>query len=160
MEQAVVDEALAAYERVHEAFVSATEEEWAQLELTVTQLRALFVLARASPTTVSRLAAKLGTKLPSTSILVDRLVQAGLVERSSDPGDRRRVLLVASAQGIDLMRRLRRGNVELRQWLHALSPETLDGLTAGLRALGEVAAGRVRFSYLDDTAGGARSPGI
>lgn len=151
MQQGQVDEAVAAYERVHEAFVSATEEEWAQLDLTVKQLRALFVLARAGSIPVSGLAERLGTRLPSTSVLVDRLVHAGLVERSSDPEDRRRVLLVPTDQGFDLMKRLRQGSVELRGWLLALSPETLDGLTAGLRALGEVAAGRVRFPYLQQS---------
>lgn len=150
MGDGMVDEAVAAYERVHEAFVSATEVEWANLDLTVTQLRALFVLGRAGPIPVSRLAEGLGTRLSSTSVLVDRLVNAGLVERSSDPQDRRRVLLATTGRGIELMMRLRRGSDELRQWLHALSPETLDGLTMGLRALGEVAAGRVRLSYLEE----------
>lgn len=148
-----VDEAVAAYERVHDAFVSATEEEWAQLDLTVTQLRALFVLGRFGPLPVSKLADRLGTRLPSTSVLVDRLVRAGLVERSSDPDDRRRVLLLPTDEGIDLMRRLRRGSVELRKWLHALSPEALENLLTGLRALGEVAAGRVRFPFVDEQSG-------
>jgi DNA-binding MarR family transcriptional regulator len=150
-EEGLVDEAVAAYERVHQAFVSATEKEWARLDLTVTQLRALFILGQSGPTPVSRLAERLGTRLSSTSVLVDRLVQAGLVERSPDPTDRRRVLLAPSDGGVDLMKRLRHGSVELKQWLQALSPEALAGLTTGLRALGEVAAGTVRFSYFPDS---------
>lgn len=56
-------------------------------------------------------------------------------------------------KGIDLMRRLRQGSVELRKWLHALSPEALENLLTGLRALGEVAAGRVRFPFVDEQTG-------
>jgi DNA-binding MarR family transcriptional regulator len=146
----MVDEALAAYIRVHEAFVSATEKEWAQLELTVTQLRALFILERVGRIPVSQLAQRLGIKLPSTSILVDRLVKAGLVGRTSDPEDRRIVLLVPTEGGLDLTRRLRQGRDDLRKWLQALSPDTLGALTAGLRALAEVASGTVRFAYLEE----------
>ncbi len=139
---------MASYERVYAALAATTEEEWLHLDLTVTQLTALFTLVRSGPTPVGRLAEKLGTRLSSTSVLVDRLVRAGLVGRSSDPDDRRRVLLVVTDRGTELLRRLRQGSVELRRCLGALSPETLEGLTTGLRALGEVAAGRVRFSYV------------
>lgn len=155
-----IDEAVAAYERVYAALAAATEEEWLHLDLTVTQLTALFTLVRSGPTPVGRLADRLGTRLSSTSVLVDRLVHAGLVARSSDPGDRRRVLLVVTDRGVQLLSRLRQGSVELRMWLGALSPEALEGLTAGLRALGEVAAGRVRFSYVTQAMSESEAAGL
>jgi DNA-binding MarR family transcriptional regulator len=156
----LIEEAVAAYERVYAALAAATEEEWLHLDLTVTQLTALFTLVRSGPTPVGRLAERLGTRLSSASVLVDRLVHAGLVARSSDPDDRRRVLLVVTDRGVELLSRLRQGSVELRTWLNALSPETLEGLTAGLRALGEVAAGRVRFSYVTQAMSDSDTPDL
>ena len=157
----MVDEALAAFARVHEAFISATEDEWANLDLTVTQLRALLTIDGASRISVGisvgGLAQRLGARLSSTSILVDRLVRAGLVARAEDAKDRRRVLLVPTEEGSNLVVRLRQGRVELRQWLLALSPDTLNALTVGLRALAEVASGSVTFSYLESP-GAARMP--
>lgn len=146
----MVDDAMAAFVRVHQAYISATEDEWANLELTVPQLRALFVIHRGDQTSVSQLARRLESRLSSTSVLVDRLVKAGMVSRTADASDRRRVLLDVTKEGSDLIERLRRGRVDLRTWLLALSPETLDGLVVGLRALAEVASGSVRFPYLDD----------
>lgn len=143
-----IDETISAFERLNAAVAAATEQEWVHLDLTVPQLTALFLLSRSAPTSVGQLAEMLGTRVSSARLLVDRLVQAGLVERSPDPDDRRRVLLVVSGAGVDLLRRLREGNVQLRQWLSALSPEVLDCLTVGLRGLVEVASGRVRFSVL------------
>lgn len=145
-----VEEAIAAFDRLNAAVAAATEQEWIHLDLTVPQLTALFLLSRSGPTSVGELAEKLGTRLSSASVLVDRLVHAGLVQRSPDPADRRRVLLVVTDPGVELLRRLREGSAELRHWLHALSPETLEGLTVGLRALAEVATGRVRFSSLTE----------
>lgn len=145
-----IQEAIAAFERLNAAVAASTEQQWVHLDLTVTQLTALFMLARSGPTSVGQLAEKLGTRLSSASVLVDRLVNAGLIARSPDPRDRRRVILVVTDTGKDLLRRLRQGSVELRQWLSALTPETLECLTVGLRALAEVASGRVRFSVLTE----------
>lgn len=150
MQESGIEEAVAAFERLNAAVAASTEQQWVHLDLTVTQLTALFMLSRSGPTSVGQLAEKLGTRLSSASVLVDRLVHAGLVARSPDPRDRRRVILVVTDAGRDLLRRLRQGSTELRQWLSALSPETLECLTVGLRALAEVAAGRVRFSVLTE----------
>lgn len=153
-----IEEALGAFERLNAAVAASTEQEWLHLDLTLPQLTALFMLSRSGPTSVGQLASKLGTRLSSASVLVDRLVHAGLVERSPDPSDRRRIFLVVSDQGVDLLRRLRQGSVELRQWVSALTPETLECLTTGLRALSEVAAGRVRFSALTEAMADQETP--
>jgi len=47
--------------------------------------------------TLTELAQALGTKPPATSAMVDRLAHAGLVHRTPDPHDQRRVQLSATA---------------------------------------------------------------
>jgi DNA-binding MarR family transcriptional regulator len=69
------------------------QDAWLDLDLTLPQLRALFVVRRRQPLTVSDLADALGQRLAAVSALVTRLVRAGLLQRSEDPNDRRRVRL-------------------------------------------------------------------
>jgi DNA-binding MarR family transcriptional regulator len=47
--------------------------------------------------TLTELAQTLGTKPPATSAMVDRLTHAGLVSRTPDPHDHRRVQLTITA---------------------------------------------------------------
>src|SRR5690348_13208153 len=82
---------------------------WVQLELTMAQLKTLVVLAEAGAPAVGDVAARLGVTLPTASHLIERLVQAGLAERTEDPHDRRRALVRLSPAGDDLLRGLRHG---------------------------------------------------
>lgn len=63
------------------------------------QAAVLARLDRRTGVTLTALAAAIGVALPTMSLLVDRLVRAGLVRRERDPADRRRVLLRLSAAG-------------------------------------------------------------
>jgi DNA-binding MarR family transcriptional regulator len=69
------------------------QDAWLDLDLTLPQLRALFVVRRRQPITVSDLADALGQRLAAVSALASRLARAGLLRRSEDPNDRRRVRL-------------------------------------------------------------------
>jgi DNA-binding MarR family transcriptional regulator len=62
----------------------------AETGLTLPQVLTLFKLHDQSPQCVSSIAAVLHLSQPATSQLLDRLVQEGLVDRTEDPGDRRR----------------------------------------------------------------------
>jgi DNA-binding MarR family transcriptional regulator len=73
---------------------------------TVQQMQALHVIARRSGVTMGELAGCLeAASLSSATQMADRLVKLGLVERMSDPGDRRLVRVALSARGRDLLRR-------------------------------------------------------
>lgn len=74
------------------------EEEWSDVELTVPQLRTL-VLLRQGPQRMGAVAEHLGTSLSSTTGMVDRLVDKGLMERVSDPSDRRVVACRLTPRG-------------------------------------------------------------
>src|SRR5690348_2442545 len=97
-------DALDAYQAVKREVTAATWPEWAQLDLSMAQLKALIALHESGRLTVSALAERLGAKPPATSGLIDRLVQAGLVVRDGDPDDRRRVLLELTPSGEDRVR--------------------------------------------------------
>ncbi|HKZ44481.1 MAG TPA: MarR family transcriptional regulator [Anaerolineales bacterium] len=58
---------------------------------------------RRGSTSVSSLAEVSGTGLPSVSKVVDTLVKRGLVVRSQDPSDRRKVPLALTPQGQKVM---------------------------------------------------------
>ena len=125
---------------VMQALHAASSRQWLELELTMAQLKTLFTLCNAQPVTVSELAEWLGISAPTASYLVDRLVQAGLVDRAEDPADRRRTLVQLTATGEELTRRLRQGNRDvLVPLLEQLDMEDLEALDRGLAALARAA---------------------
>ena len=143
MARGSVDEALAAYRKIHRALLTSTASRWRNLDLSMQQLRAIYLLRDEEVATVGRLAELFGIGLPGASVLADRLVRAGYVERREDTADRRRVLLTLTRAGIQLVTELREGShLLLRRWMAQLSPEELAALTRGWEALGEVAAHR------------------
>lgn len=122
---------------------SGIPQEWFTIELTMPQLRGLFVLLSDGPSHMGALAGSLGITLSSATGLVDKLVQGGLVERWPDPEDRRSVVCALSPKGRELAERL----LQLRrsQWeekLGDLSEEELASATQGLESLLRGLAGR------------------
>jgi len=93
------------------------------MDITMRQCRALMVLAEA-PASMSRLATAVGASLPSTTGLVDRLVQRGVVARREDPHDRRLVICELTAAGRDVIEAFMQADREVFTQL-------LTGLTAG-----------------------------
>jgi MarR family transcriptional regulator, organic hydroperoxide resistance regulator len=141
MSQPSSDEALAAYRKLHRALLTSSASKWRDLDISMQQLRAMFFLRDEEEATVGRLAELFGFGLPAASLLADRLVRAGYVERREDPADRRRVLLSLTRAGVRLVTDLREGSHSvLRRWISSLSPEDLAALTRGWRALAEVAS--------------------
>jgi MarR family transcriptional regulator, organic hydroperoxide resistance regulator len=141
MSQPSSDEALGAYRKLHRALLTSSASKWRDLDISMQQLRAMFFLRDEEEATVGRLAELFGFGLPAASLLADRLVRAGYVERREDPADRRRVLLSLTRVGVRLVTDLREGSHSvLRRWMSSLSPEDLAALTRGWRALAEVAS--------------------
>ena len=141
MSEHSTDDALAAYRKLHRALLTSTTRKWRDLDISMQQLRALFLLRDEEEASVGRLAELFGIGLPAASLLADRLVRAGYVERRDDPTDRRRVLLSLTRVGTRLVTDLREGSQTLmRRWMSSLSPEDLAALTRGWHALAEVAS--------------------
>jgi DNA-binding MarR family transcriptional regulator len=113
-------------------------EDWTALELTMAQMKVLFLLHHEGAAKVSDLAETLGVSAPSMTGTLDRLVRGGLVERRDDPTDRRLVINVLTPDGQALVERLHQGRrARLGAALARLDPATMHTLEHGLAALKE-----------------------
>ena len=74
-----------------------------ELDLTMTQLKVVLLLFLNGPVRVSALALELGVSLPTTTGVIDRLVERGIVMREEPAEDRRVVLCRLSEQGHSLV---------------------------------------------------------
>jgi DNA-binding MarR family transcriptional regulator len=98
-------------------------------------------LAMAGPLTVGEAAAHLSRAQSVVSEIVSHLERQGLLERESDPGDRRRTLIWLTPAGDEALRRDREvlGTDLLAPALSRLPPGQADALIAGLRTLVDLA---------------------
>jgi DNA-binding MarR family transcriptional regulator len=109
---------------------------WLMLELTFAQSRALFMLAARKELTVGQLAKLLDVGKATASILVQQLVERGLVTRTEHETDRRHTILHLSAKGEEIGAGRREGRAkQWKHWLSQLSDEELQALAHGLTAI-------------------------
>jgi DNA-binding MarR family transcriptional regulator len=142
-QERLIDEVLATQTALLRALHDRPVPAWLSLDLTIGELKALFLLFHAGPTPIGRLGATLGLGRPAASHLVDALVQHGLVERREDLSDRRRTLAQLAPTAQTLMGEQLTGDRErFAGWLRQLGPDDLASLTRGLRALAAVVADR------------------
>ncbi|HXM58491.1 MAG TPA: MarR family transcriptional regulator, partial [Candidatus Dormibacteraeota bacterium] len=89
---------------------------------------------------MSELAVARNVALNTATSLVDRLVAAGLLERRSDPNDRRVVRVVTTAKGRTLVERLRSlRRAAIRRLLDELSDEEIGEILTAMPALARLA---------------------
>jgi DNA-binding MarR family transcriptional regulator len=98
-------------------------------------------LAMAGPLTVGEAAAHLSRAQSVVSEIVSHLEGQGLLERESDPDDRRRTLIWLTSAGHEALRRDREvlGTDLLAPALARLPPGQADALIAALRTLADLA---------------------
>ena len=98
-------------------------------------------LALAGPLTVGEAAAHMARAQSVISEIVTHLERQGLLEREDDPADRRRTLIWLTPGGHEALRRDREvlGVDQLARAMARLPPGRADDLTAGLRALVDLA---------------------
>ena len=124
---------------------------WTELDFTLPQLKTLKVLSHEGSSSIGQIAERLGVGQPTASHLVERLVQAGFVERAEDPTNRRRTLARLSSRGEELIGQLRGTRGErLFVWLSELDATDLHALRQGLQALVRVARGRLSAPLADE----------
>ncbi len=105
-------------------------------DLSMPQYRLLSLLSEGS-VNASTLARRLVVSRPSVTALVDGLVARGLVERGTDPADRRHVTHLVTPQGHEVLARADRTAAGRLQDLSAhLSPDDVPAARAGLAAWG------------------------
>jgi DNA-binding MarR family transcriptional regulator len=126
---------------IFRAFQEQPLPEWLKLDITLGQLRALFILFQTGPIPIGQVGARLGVGRPAASLLVDALVRQGLVERFEDPADRRRSLARLSPEAQRLItQQYLGGQQQYEGWLNQLGDDDLVHLAHALRELAGIAA--------------------
>lgn len=115
--------------------------EFLEIGISMPQAKTLYLVVASGSLHMSELAARLGVTLSTVSGLVDRLVEAGLVERHEDPADRRQTFLTPTGRGSELVERFHELNVaHLRALLERLEEPDLTAVEHAFRLLARVAA--------------------
>ena len=109
--------------------------------LTPPQFRILNYLAGASGASLSEVAAHLGVRLPTASVMLVKLASEGHVVRSRDPDSRRRMQLRLTRQGETVFAAVRGALLaRLGTGLLALGPEDRAALQGAVPALQKLLA--------------------
>lgn len=107
-----------------------------QADLSVIQFRALAFLRREAGASLSEVADHIGLTLPSTSKMVDSLVENGLITRAAAPDDRRRIRLNLTDHGQATLQAMREATeARLAERLAALPPAERALVMRALQAL-------------------------
>jgi DNA-binding MarR family transcriptional regulator len=117
-------------------------------DLTLNQLRVLFRLYYRQSLTMSDIAAALGVSQPTATGVIDRLVDRGLVARTIDKEDRRRVVVVLTEYGRQRVQTIRCAGADIA-WkaIERLEREDQQALFDALGPLHELlAAERIKSS--------------
>lgn len=134
-----IDQILTAMSQVFRAIEATMLPAWATTDLTMAQMKAAMFLTYEGPMTIGHLACALGIGQPAASILVDRLVQLGLVNRMEDPADRRRTIASLTPRGLETIGTFRNHRLQcLRAWLERLDADTLSALARGVQGIAAV----------------------
>lgn len=99
-----------------QAMLTRLAQDWTDHGLSLAQIRLLLALAHSAPATIGQLGDQLRIGQSAASLLVDRLVQSQLAERTDDPADRRRALVRLTEAGEAALGRQRAG----QQRMHAI----------------------------------------
>jgi DNA-binding MarR family transcriptional regulator len=104
--------------------------------MSLTSLATLSSLNRTGPRRITALATVQGVTQPSMTTLVTALERAGLVERRSDPDDKRVVLVALTAAGSDRVHARRRASTEVfARLIDKLPADEAAALAAAIPAL-------------------------
>lgn len=139
------------FRRFVQAILGRMSSMWVEQGRSLPQIRLLFVLAHFGPATVNQLAERLQSGQSAASLLVDRLVQAHLAERTDDPTDRRRAIVRLTEEGEALMGRRLAGQQRLHAYLAELDEIHLTATIDTITALLDIADGDGSFQGLSST---------
>ncbi|WP_232436761.1 MarR family winged helix-turn-helix transcriptional regulator [Paenibacillus senegalimassiliensis] len=100
-----------------------------ELGLTGPQFQMLALIARKKVCNVSYLADKLEVKPSAITVMIDRLVQNGYVNRRHDEQDRRAVLLSVTERGSEVLEEAKKKSREaLKRHLSVLTEQELEAM--------------------------------
>lgn len=121
-------------------------EGWREVDLTMTQFRALLFIRAGQPLSVSKIGTALEMRLGAASALVNRLDRLGLVSRTENPHDRRQTLVELTPAGEAMLNRVEAASIARTRAMFARMTER--GREAWLIALDEAVRA---FAQEDET---------
>lgn len=131
-------------DQLHATLRPVLPTSWGAFDLTMSQLKVIFLLYAQGPAHMSRLATALGVSLPTATGIVDRLVERGLVMREEYPSDRRLVMIRLSEHGEGmLLRTWETFKLGLTDLLEPAERSELDALATALEVVCRLAADRL-----------------
>ncbi|GLP75144.1 hypothetical protein TUM20983_22540 [Mycobacterium antarcticum] len=128
--------------RASRALVGITAASIAEVDdqVTLPQLRTMMMIATRGAMNLVAVAAGLGVSSPNASRICDRLLKAGMLDRSEDPEDRRHITLTLTADGDALVERLiRHRRKAIRRILCTMTPRERDDLAIVMNGFADAA---------------------
>ena len=120
-------------EQLNRQMHSGQLDEWEGMDMTIPQIRTLVLLERVDSARMTDIAIYIGRALSATTTVVDRLVERGLVDRVSDPNDRRLVMCELTETGRQVLERFWLiGRDRLQMVADLLDDEQLQKAVEGL----------------------------
>lgn len=104
--QALIEQIVADRTAIFRAMRADWSKEGLGVDLTLPQMRVLFLLEQEGGRSMSSLAEALGKAQPTVTGLVDRLVESGLVQRAEHPADRRVTIAQLTPAGAEVIARI------------------------------------------------------
>ena len=136
-----VDGVLDGYRELVQILSGKRTPEIPDSSVTMAQMRVLMVLVTLGEARMSELASTLNVSLSTASGLVERLVEAQLVVRHTDPADRRQVIASLTPAGIAFLDHFQElGLRHLRDLLAHLPPTDIATVRRALEVLIKAAA--------------------
>lgn len=109
------------------------------LELSRVHMDIMFILNRFGQLTMSDIANRLYISKPYNTLLVDKLIELGFVERLSDSKDRRIINIRLTEKGIEYLKEFKELNKEnIKRKLSVLSNSELEQLLSSLKNIKEI----------------------
>jgi len=122
-----INRVVASYELLMQRIASSHAPDLMEVAVTMSQAKVLYLIAASQGMRMSEIAVRLGVSISTTSGLVDRLVDHGLLARHDDPADRRQVVVTITPSGSADLERFRELNaVQMRRLLACLGDSELD----------------------------------
>ncbi len=120
--------------RMLQALKLRGDSSWLQVDLTMRQFKALFLLYPVDGLPMKRLAEGLGVSVTAITGLVDRLVEHELAWRDQDPDDRRLVIARLTDSGRTMVERLQSLRRDRLAWVfQRLSIDDLQVIDQAVR---------------------------
>lgn len=128
--------AAASFTELHKCLHAQQQSCWADLDLTMSQFKALMLIAATGGLSGRDFARRFGVGPSAVTAVVDKLVQRGYVRREEDPGDRRVSWTRPTPAAMALFEQVNAGHHEqLDEIMALLSPEDVATVERALAIL-------------------------